>query len=114
MFKYLTTTLALMTSTATADITLINVFEVPEGQQEATIAAWEVSRDFLAGQPGYSSTSLHAAIAPKTRFQLVNIATWESPEAFKAAVQNMRATGAYPEIKGLGVNPDLHTVIRGE
>lgn len=31
MFKYLTTALALMTSTATADITLINIFEVPEG-----------------------------------------------------------------------------------
>lgn len=111
MYKYLTITLILMTSTAVADVTLINAFEVPQGQRDATIAAWEVSRDFLADQPGYISTSLHAAITPEARFQLVNIAIWKNPEAFKAAIQNMRAADAYPRIEGLGINPGLYTVI---
>ena len=36
-------------------------------------------------QPGYVSTRLHKALDPKTRFQLVNLARWESVEHFAAA-----------------------------
>ena len=63
-------------SPGAADVTLINVFEVPDGQTEAVIAAWEAARDFMSEQPGYVHTALHRATAPDARFQLVNIAIW--------------------------------------
>ena len=33
-------------------VILINAFEVPGGQAELFIAAWEKTRDYLAAQPG--------------------------------------------------------------
>ncbi|MFQ6547346.1 antibiotic biosynthesis monooxygenase family protein [Aestuariibius sp. 2305UL40-4] len=110
MMKVLALNLA--AGTASADVVLINAFEVPDGQREAAIAAWEVSRDFLAEQPGYISTVLHASLSPEARFQLVNVARWESAEAFEAAIAEMRAAGASPQIEGLGINPALYTEIR--
>ena len=41
------------------DVVLINAFEVPAGDAEAFIAAWEKTRDYLRTQPGYVDTALH-------------------------------------------------------
>ena len=95
-----------------ADVTLINVFEVPEGQTETAIAAWEAARDFLSRQPGYVSTALHQAMAPDARFQLINVAVWETPEAFLQATQRMREANVFPTIEGLAINPALYRVVR--
>lgn len=97
---------------AAADVTLINVFEVPEGQRDIAVEAWEKARDFLSQEPGYISTALHEAIAPDARFTLINVARWESSEAYAAATQRMREAGVFPRIDGLGVNPALYRVIR--
>lgn len=97
---------------AAAEVTLINVFDVPAGQEDTVIAAWEKARDFLAQEPGYISTALHRATGPETRFKLINIARWESPESFAAATAKMRAAGIFPRIPGLGVHPSLYRVIR--
>jgi len=40
-------------------LTLINAFEVPDGDAEQFIAAWEKTRDYLETQPGYVDTALH-------------------------------------------------------
>jgi len=66
-------------------ITLINPFEVPENMLEESIAFWEQARDFLQTQPGYISTDLHQSIIGDARFVLINVAKWESAEAFMAA-----------------------------
>ena len=42
-------------------LTLINAFEVPPGDAENFIAAWEKTRDYLQTQPGYIDTALHQA-----------------------------------------------------
>lgn len=94
------------------DVTLINVFEVPQGQEEIVVEAWERARDFLSAEPGYISTALHRAILPDARFALINIATWESPDAFQRAITRMHDAGVFPRIDGLGVNPALYRVIR--
>lgn len=93
------------------DVTLINVFEVPEGALDEAIAMWTKSRDFLQTQPGYVSTALHQSIAPDAKFALINIAIWESAEAFEAATAAMRANGAAPQIDGLSFTPGLYTVV---
>lgn len=97
---------------ASADVVLINAFEVPENQREAVISAWENARDFLSTQPGYIDTALHGAITPNARFELVNIARWESAEAFMAATQAMRASGVFAPPQGTVANPSLYTVVR--
>jgi heme oxygenase (mycobilin-producing) len=66
-------------------VVLINLFEVPEGADEAFIAAWERARDFLAAQDGYRSTELHQSLGPDAEFRFVNVAEWASAGAFQAA-----------------------------
>ena len=100
-----------MTSSEGTNVTLINVFEVPEGKLEASIEMWEKSRDFLQTQPGYVSTKLHQSIAPDAKFMLVNVAVWESPQAFKAASAKMNETAGIPPVEGLKFSPGLYTVI---
>jgi hypothetical protein len=97
---------------AAQPVTLINVFEVPPGRIEETIRYWEASRDFLARQPGYVSTRLHQAIAPDTRFQLINVAVWESPSAFAAATARMQQELRLPPPEGLRFSPGLFRVAR--
>ena len=99
---------------AAADVTLINVLEVPEGRIDTVIAAWEAARDFLSGQPGYVHTALHRAIAPDARFQLINVAIWETSEAFTQAARRMREAAVFPAIEGLTINPALYRVIRSD
>ncbi len=93
------------------EVTLINVFEVPEGALDEAIEAWARGRDFLQTQPGYVSTALHQSIAPDAKFALINVAIWESPDAFKAASAAMHEAGLAPKIEGLSFTPGLYTVI---
>ena len=90
-------------------VTLINVFEVPEGRYEEALEMWEASRDVMAAQPGYISTRLHSALDPSARFQLINIAEWESPADFQAAARALKEADI-PEVEGLSFYPMLYTV----
>ena len=93
-------------------VILINPFEVPAGKLDETIVMWEQARDFLQKQPGYLSTELHQSVSPGTRFQLVNVAKWESVETFTAATKKMQAEADLPQIDGLVPNPALYTIVR--
>ncbi|MGF6147476.1 Antibiotic biosynthesis monooxygenase [Kingella potus] len=95
-------------------VTLINVFEVPKGSEEAAIQSWEKSRDFLARQKGYISTKLHRAIRPDGRFQLVNVAQWASPEEFQAATEKMRRELPDTMPQGTVFHPGLYNVVRSD
>lgn len=106
--------LAAASSQAQAAVTLINVFEVPAGRLDAAIDAWERARDFLAEEPGYLDTALHQALTSDARFQLINIARWESPQAFQAAIRWMQDSGIFPPVEGLTPNPALYSVIRSD
>ena len=72
-------------------VVLINPFEVPaEVGDEAFLAGWQEAADFLRSQPGFVDATLHRALRPDARFRFVNVATWESPAAFAAAVATDR------------------------
>jgi len=75
-------------------VVLINAFEVPDGQDEAFLAAWERARAFLAAQPGYLSTRLHRSLSPAADFRFVNVAVWQSLQAFQAATSQPGFTAA--------------------
>jgi heme-degrading monooxygenase HmoA len=66
-------------------VVLINAFEVPEGQDKAFLDGWERQRGFLSAQEGYLSTRLHRSLSPDADFRFVNVALWESEEAFRDA-----------------------------
>lgn len=95
---------------AAAEVVLINPFTVPAGREAEALEAWTAARAFLSRQPGYISTRLHAALDPKADYALVNVARWESPEAFRAAIIAMRAAGAFPTIPGVVPHPALYRV----
>ena len=67
-------------------VVLINAFEVPPDGDDAFLAAWEQTRQFLRGQPGYLATRLHRSLSPEADFRFVNIGHYASPQAFQTAV----------------------------
>ncbi|MCK7612455.1 antibiotic biosynthesis monooxygenase family protein [Roseibium sediminicola] len=95
-------------------VTLINVFEIPEGQLDQTIAFWEKARNFLKKQPGFLDTSLHQSLSPDARFQLVNVARWQSPAAFQAAIEKMQKSDLGGGMRGAVFHAALYRVIRTE
>jgi heme oxygenase (mycobilin-producing) len=68
---------------------LINAFEVPEGEDEVFLAGWERTRELLSAQKGYISTRLHRSLRPDADFRFVNVARWDSPQAFQAAMSQL-------------------------
>jgi heme oxygenase (mycobilin-producing) len=93
-------------------VTLINVFEVPPGRLEETIRFWETARDFLSTQPGFVSTRLHQAIAQDARFQLINVAVWESADAYATATGRIPQEVRMPPPEGLRFSAGLFRAIR--
>lgn len=91
-------------------VTLINPFEVPEGEDERFVAGWERARAALADQRGYLGTRLHRSVGA-TDFRFVNVARWSSPLMYA------RATGR-PEFRAAGADltyrahPALYSVVR--
>jgi heme-degrading monooxygenase HmoA len=85
-------------ATSESAVVLINPFEVPAGADEEFITSWEAAHDYLRGQSGYLHTRLHRNILPDADFRFVNIAGWESAEAFRAAVESrgFQETGRPP------------------
>jgi len=96
-------------------VTLINVFEVPTEHVEVFIAGWRQRAALMSTKPGFVDTRLHRALSPQTRFQLVNVAHWESREAMEAATadpefqQRISAAIADPRVP-IAANPALYQV----
>lgn len=95
-------------------VVLINTFEVPQGKEAETFAAWQKARDFLKNQPGYIGTRLHQNIDPNGKYHLVNIARWHSTEDFQAATAKMRQALPDNMSKGVTASPGLFKVIESD
>lgn len=99
-------------------VTLINVFEVPVEQVEAFVEQWRVRAQIMADAPGFRDTRLHRAVSPQARFQLVNVAHWDSQAQLNAAQNNrafqdrLRALRADPELR-FTANPVVYEVVAG-
>jgi heme-degrading monooxygenase HmoA len=66
-------------------VTLINAFEVPDGEDDGFLAGWDAARATLAEQQGYLGTRLHHALGA-AEFRFVNVARWSSPLMFARAL----------------------------
>ncbi len=95
-------------------VTLINAFIVPVGKEAEAVRFWDKAADFMRGQPGYVSTALHQSILPDAKYMLINVAQWESVDAFKAASKALRTESGIKPLEGLVPNPSLYKVIRAD
>jgi heme-degrading monooxygenase HmoA len=103
-----------MTDETTAGpVTLINVFEVEPEKLESFLAAWRDRAELMSKRPGFRSLRLHRALSGDARFQVVNVAVWESAEALRAATEAQdwreKAISAAQDV-GFTANPALYRV----
>jgi heme-degrading monooxygenase HmoA len=98
--------------TMTEPVVLINAFEVPADRAGHFIAGWQATRDFLRSQPGYIETALHQALTPDADFLFVNIARWETAEAFRAAIGSAGMRAASAGLAAYRPHPGLYKVVR--
>jgi heme oxygenase (mycobilin-producing) len=91
-------------------VTLINIFEVPAGDEDEFIAAWEKSRDYLMRLPAHIETALHQSLHD-AQFRFVNIAQWTSEDEFTVALSSQ---GRREAASGLRwpMSPALYQVVR--
>ena len=92
-------------------VTLINAFVVPAGKEKEAVDFWQNAADFMKLQPGYISTALHQAILPDAKFHLINVAKWESVEAYQNASKARRAQSGAKPPEGVVPYPSLYEVI---
>ncbi len=95
------------------NVTVINPFEVPLGKENEALSMWDSFAQYFRKQPGYISTKLHKALTSDAKFHLINIAEWESAEAFQAALSNPELQDI---VKSLPIDiphyPGLYEVVR--
>ena len=61
------------------------VFQIRQDDDEEFLHEWRERAEFLSRQSGFRSLRLHRALSPDARFQLVNVAEWDSAEGLQAA-----------------------------
>jgi heme oxygenase (mycobilin-producing) len=74
-------------------VTLINAIEVARDDLEAFKEGWLRLAALMAAAPGFRDAALHEAVSGEARFQLVNVAHWDSEQAWRDAASDpeMRA-----------------------
>jgi heme-degrading monooxygenase HmoA len=76
-------------------VTLINVFSVPKGQEDAFVKWWQDVKADITSQPGFISGKFHRSLKPDSKFNFINIAIWENEEiywkAYEKSVTPMKA-----------------------
>lgn len=95
-------------------ITVINSFEVPAEQVEEFISGWRARAEIMAVAPGFRDARLHRAVSSQERFQLVNVAHWDSRADLEAAQRNdafqERIRALYDEPARFSAYPGCYTV----
>ncbi len=91
-----------------APIALINMFEVASGMEHEFVEWWKNCSEALKHEPGFIDARLHRNLQSDSRFQFINVAHWETEEAFaEARIKNKDVMRANPGWKG---NPALYEV----
>jgi heme oxygenase (mycobilin-producing) len=96
-------------------ITVMTIWEGPAEQVGEFIAQWRVRAGIMAAAPGFRDAKLHRAVSAQARFQLVNVAHWDSQAHLDAAHDNdefrhlVRALREDPEMQLTGT-PGVYEV----
>ncbi|NIH80320.1 antibiotic biosynthesis monooxygenase family protein [Amycolatopsis viridis] len=93
-------------------VTFINVIELPADEVDAFVEQWRERAKLMRDAPGFRDSRLHRAQLPDTRFQLVNVAHWDSAEAWEAATGQPGFRAAMRGVPGVvSPNPALYDVV---
>ena len=90
-------------------VTLINPLEVPDGDDDRFIAAWERVRAALADERGYLGTRLHRGVGVSD-LRFVDLARWSSPLMFARATQRPEFREAAASLP-YAAHPALYSVV---
>jgi heme-degrading monooxygenase HmoA len=90
-------------------VTLVNPFEVTEGEDERFVAGWERARAALGDQRGHLGTRLHRSVGD-SHFRFVNLARWSSPLMFARATQRFEFHAAADALR-FPAHPALYSVV---
>ena len=93
-------------------VTFVNVIELPADEVDAFVEQWRERAKLMRDAPGFRDSRLHRARMAGARFQLVNVAHWDSAEAWEAATASPAFRVAMRDVPG-GVtpNPALYDVV---
>ncbi|HEY2709444.1 MAG TPA: antibiotic biosynthesis monooxygenase family protein [Caulobacteraceae bacterium] len=73
-------------------VTLINLFTVPPGGEDAFLARFQEMAARCEGLPGFVRTELHRNLgAADPTYAFVNVAVWESIEAWREGLPKILA-----------------------
>jgi quinol monooxygenase YgiN len=70
---------------------------------------WTEALEFIKNEPGCIDAKLHRSLDPDTRFQFINIAHWESEEAWNAAFSKLQLEDMVKKVP-FEQNPALYRV----
>lgn len=98
-------------SASRKSVVLINTFVVPAAFEDGFLQWWRLARLALSSQPGFVSARLHRSLDAKERYRFVNIAEWESPEAYHSALSRIWTAVPKPSIPGFEWHPMLYEVV---
>ena len=95
-----------------AGVTFINVIELPAEAVDDFIAQWRGRVDRMRSAPGFRDVRLHRALLPDSRFQLINIAHWDTAEDCHTAGADPMVTASVAEAEETATaHPGLYRVV---
>jgi heme-degrading monooxygenase HmoA len=93
-------------------IVLIHPFQVETHQEQEFLNAWKQVDYYMQNQAGFIETSLHKALSDGLKaFSFVNIAHWESADAFFNAVKNPDFQLLSKHVLNFSKGPGLYEII---
>jgi heme-degrading monooxygenase HmoA len=89
---------------------------VPTDHVEAFVAQWRERAPLMSTKPGFLDSRLHRALSSQSRFQIVNVAHWESREAWQAATADAEFQERISAITAdsqaqISANPALYQIV---
>ncbi len=92
-------------------VTLINVFSVPKGKEDAFVKWWQDVKGNITAQPGFISGKFHRSIKPESRYNFINLAVWDNEDVYwKAYEKSVTPMKMKLEEMGVEMIPALYNV----
>jgi heme oxygenase (mycobilin-producing) len=95
-------------------IYLIHPFQVSSDQVNDFLNAWEIVDQYMKKQSGFIETKLHRSLNYNdlTAFSFINIATWESTDAFHKAVSHDNFISLAKRVLKFSRGPGLYEIVK--
>ena len=93
-------------------VQFLNCFEVRPGREDAFLALWAHVNEYMQTKPGYLGHRLQRSLSPDARYRFVNLAQWESAEAWQQAHDaGFRRLVSTPEWAEFPPTPSLYETV---